>query len=476
MQNKILKISVILFLTCYYNIAFSQDNSVAPPIKTFATQPNQAGAANNTVNLFTGDVALPINLISIPGHNGLNMNVSIAYSSNVQNIVNTWNAEAPTGVIGLGWSMNTAKILRDNKQTGTNSDDEYYLTEGGNSSRLIRTSSGRDANGNYLIYETKNYAFWKIKYYSNEFSCYSCPERWEIIREDGTKYIYGDRNSNRNTIQWIVVWDNWIGNSSLTENQNQMANAWNLSEIINLWGEKITFEYEIAENYVGSISGKKQTEASYLRYITDPLGRKISFIYTDQSAYTYFEPHTEQPEPDAYQEFYEKKYLSSILVSRENNLGVLFSIIFQYGTSNFINTQNCDKLVLTGILQKNSNGNSLPPMLFDYYTSNNLKGFLKTVTYPTGGTVTYNYNAAGLSIGHSNRQLTINAPAGYAEPKTWIGEDYVVVAWRELGSGATHDNNSRNVKLYVYQWVGEWKEQFFADHWWNFFRRTSISC
>jgi len=63
-------------------------------------------------------------------------------------------------------------------------------------------------------------------------------------------------------------------------------------------------------------------------------------------------------------------------------------------------------------------------------------------------------------LGHSNREFTAVAPAGFAEPKVWIAEDYVVITWRQLGSGGTHDDGPREVKLYVYQWVSQWKEQF----------------
>src|SRR5258708_22508962 len=45
----------------------------------------------------------------------------------------------------------------------------------------------------------------------------------------------------------------------------------------------------------------------------------------------------------------------------------------------------------------------------------------------------------------------------------WFGPDYVVVAWRALGSGYTHLTGPATVKLYVYQWVGEWKGQFLRN-------------
>ena len=150
----------LLFLLVFMRTAVGQNQekpSAAPRVNTFATSADAAGAAANSVNLFTGDVALPFNLISLPGHNGLDVNVSISYSSNVQNQVNMWNLEAPAGILGLGWNIDIPKIIADHKQTGTREDDDYYLMEGGASNHLIRTTSGTDASGSFYLYEAKNY-------------------------------------------------------------------------------------------------------------------------------------------------------------------------------------------------------------------------------------------------------------------------------------------------------------------------------
>lgn len=440
----------------------AQDKSTAAPaIKTFALQGDIQGAASNSVNLFTGDVALPVNLISLPGHNGLDVSVSIAYSSNVQNSVATWNKESPTGILGLGWSMEIPRIVADNKQTGTREDDEYYLVENGSSNPLVRTTSGTDEIGSFYGYETKNYQFWKIRYYYDIAELYgstgygSGPNKWVITKEDGTAYVYGDKNSLRGTIQWGVRWENWIGNSAQTGGQSQLANMWNLSEIINVWNEKITFEYENVEQFVGSSAGKKHTEASYLRQVTDVLGRKVQFFYNEKEPQYYAEPHTERAEPDAYQEVYEKKYLDRIEVLRESGENFL-SVHFSYGSLNGGTSKA--KMLLTGIVQKNTAGSSLPGMQFTYHTSGAVAGYLSTIAYPTGGTISYTYTTK--TIGHSNRQFTAQAPAGYAEPRVWLAEDYAVVTWRALNSDGTHNLGPKDVKLYVYQWVGEWKEQF----------------
>lgn len=459
---------IFLFFFGFCTLANAQQEpTAAPPVKGFSLQPDINGAASSSVNLFTGDVALPLNLVSMPSGNGLDVNVTIAYTSNVQHIVDVWNREAPAGILGLGWSMDVPKIVADHKQTGARADDEYYLMEGGISLRLIRTKSGSDAGGSFFLYETKNYKFWKIKYYYDLFEVTgSLPgyglNKWEITKEDGNKYIYGDKNSGRNTLQYTVSWENWIGNSAETTGQNILTHAWNLSEIVNIRSQKITFEYENVEQFVGSSAGMKQTEASYLKSITDLYGRKVNFFYNEKDAQFFQEPHTERAEPDAYQEFYERKYLDHIDVLQETGIKKL-SVHFGYSAINA--GTSTAKMLLTSITEKNGAGSSLPPTQFEYYTSGDTKGFLKKITYPTKGTMTYQYTTQ--SIGHSDRTFTAVAPAatvsspnGFAEPKAWIGENYVVVAWRALGAGGSHENGDREVRLYVYEWTGEWKEQF----------------
>ena len=49
----------------------------APVVSGFAQNPDLLGALSNSVNLFTGQVNLPLNLISLRGRNNLNVNVSI---------------------------------------------------------------------------------------------------------------------------------------------------------------------------------------------------------------------------------------------------------------------------------------------------------------------------------------------------------------------------------------------------------------
>ena len=166
--------------------------SSALVFNNFDAGSNDLGVFQNSINLYTGEVALPMNIAALPAVRGLSANLSISYSSaNVGFYRDTWNLEAPTGASGLGWSLDYPKIIVDNKQTGTREDDEFYLVDGGSSVQLVRTG-GTSA---VKEYETLDRQFWKIKYHTGA-------EKWEIIKDDGSKLIYGDQNSSRSTVQW----------------------------------------------------------------------------------------------------------------------------------------------------------------------------------------------------------------------------------------------------------------------------------
>ncbi|MBL1215605.1 MAG: hypothetical protein HND52_19720 [Ignavibacteriae bacterium] len=417
-------------------------------INPFELDADNLGALQNSVNLFSGDVAVPMNLVSLPGRNGLGVNVSISYSSNVENIFDTWNLEAPTGILGLGWSFSFPQIIVDNKQTGAREDDEFYLSDGGANNKLIQIGS----TANSKTYKTKNYMPWKITYYE-------LTEIWEVIKEDGTTLVFGDNSSNRGTLQYIIKWGNWIGSSSLVTGQQQQVIAWNLSKMVNTWGDEVVYEYENVEQFVGNASAHgtlKHTEASYLKMITDAFGNEIEFIYGNKygvgnlhstpANVEFQEPHTELAnEPDAYQERYEKKYLDHIEV-RKNSTEKLYELQLEY---EFAGEGNLFKRYLSGIKKENKYGEVVPGVTFDYRTYSPNKGALEKINLASGGYIKYVYTLK--TIDNSERSFTISRPTGYNKPLVWLHQDYVVVSWR---------NTLDQVKLYVYEWDGEWIESY----------------
>jgi len=439
----------ILFLLCssllYNKSLIAQDEPTsAPKVSSFSLGSDKLGSIANSVNLFTGDLNLPMNLVSIPGGNGLGVDVSIQYSSaNIENIVGTWNLESPTGILGLGWSMPTSQIIVDNKQTGARDDDDFYLIDGGISTILI------------CVANSSGIKTYKTRTYSNSIITYNAAlERWDITKEDGTKVIYGDVNSGRSTVQWIVKWGNWIGSSNQGAGQQRQGLVWNVSEIQSIWGQKISYTYTNVEQTVGASGTLFHTEASYLIKINDAWNNEVELLYKNKMAVEYAEPHTESKEPDAYQERYERQYLDRIYV--KNNAILVYEVDLRYATHLF-GSGNLTKRLLTSVSKVSATGYQQPSFTFDYLISGAMKGALKFVSSGTDGSVNFEYHAAGITLNHSARELNITAPAGYAEPKVKIESDFAVVSWRQM-NGSAHDSNPRPVQIYAYSWVGKWKE------------------
>jgi YD repeat-containing protein len=336
------------------------------------------------------------------------------------------------------------RIVVDNGQTGTRHDDEFYLLENGSSNKLICSRHTPAVSA----YSTKNYNFWQIEFYPAQ-------EKWVIKREDGTRYVYGDKNSGRNTVQWMVKWGNWIGNSTQPANQQQTGYIWNLSEIENMWGDKMVFEYENTDEYVALdasaiTSEQRHTKSSYIKRVTDPFGQSVEFAYQDKLPGEYFDPHIEKTEPDAYQEKYESKYLSSILVKAR--LGTsLYAVDFQYTVTG---SGGLTKRYLTQVQKRFPNNETQPATQFDYFTTGESTGCLKRVVNSLGAHIDYFYET--VTIPNSNRQLALTTPIGYGQVRTFFSNNFTVVTWRKLGSGGTVDGSPQPVKIFAYYWDGRW--------------------
>ena len=117
----------------------SQNTFEVPSIQPFQLDPGGNGEVANSVNLFRGDLNLPLNLVTLPGRNGLNVAVSIMYRSDVKGSVNTWNRDAPTGVVGLGWSLPLDAIVAEVNGSGTRDDTDYYYVQGEGTNQLRRS-------------------------------------------------------------------------------------------------------------------------------------------------------------------------------------------------------------------------------------------------------------------------------------------------------------------------------------------------
>ncbi|QWP75389.1 RHS repeat-associated core domain-containing protein [Lysobacter sp. K5869] len=115
--------------------------SSVPSIRTFQMDASTVGVLKSSVNLFRGDVNHTQTLFSLPGrsdNDGLQIDLSIQYQSNVNRQAMGWNRDQPTGVLGLGWTLPLASIRMEDGNCPTPALRKYSIAVAGNSSAMVR--------------------------------------------------------------------------------------------------------------------------------------------------------------------------------------------------------------------------------------------------------------------------------------------------------------------------------------------------
>lgn len=531
-----------------------------PSIRTFQMDASSIGVLKSSVNLFRGDVNYTQRLFSMPGRvggDGLQVDLSIQYQSNVHRQAMTWNREQPTGVLGMGWQLPLSAISLDNGGSPTAGSSNYSITMAGVSSTLVRdpvtallfsmdaalasslvdgqpvpapvraqfvqrglplsldavvrgsatpwtlqddtleqefilqsTGGVLQACDGGASYQLENYKFWKVIHYPRY-------ERWAVTNESGQLLSFGGgvaqtaqhfNISSGNSIEWGVQWVDanglalWEGNSAVTAGQQQYARVWHLVRAYSRFGESIAYAYnefsrdgngllEQVEQQVG-VGGKPYTKACYLTSVTDVFGRVAHFDYqpklwdntTPESPREYADPHKAVPSllPNGFQDRYETLYLQDIRVTHSDG-SALFAVNFVYDPSpgqsgaeavaNVAGTSGdtCKRL-LTAFGLSNAAGGSLPGYAFEYMldaSQGSNPGAIHSITWPTGGSASYGYQAVDLPI--CERSLSLSAPAplpAQSMSRVWFGADYAVVMW--------NNTSSAQLSMQVMSWNGQW--------------------
>ncbi len=432
-----------------------------PTIRDFQIDPNGLGDIAESLNLFRGDINLPLPLTSIAGRNGLEASVTILYSSNVSKAVDIWNKEAPTGPLGLGWSMGIDFIALDNQDSIAPNNNQYYLISEGGTNRLHFVSDTPD----YMEFELEQYQFWQIRFYPSQ-------ERWVITKENGNRYIYGGSTGNmaKDPLQYGIKWGqkngNWKDGSSLTIGQANFTVAWNLASIETPFGDSIEYYYDNELNQIGGSSGLFYTVASRLKMLKAPFSRSLTFIYGDKTytnrikEYEFPNQYTGELDFRAFQDRLDTKYLDRIELRNASDAvsapeALLNTVKFKYDIINIAENHaghaNFYKRYLTDIVMLGPNGLELPNMSFIYYNTpeaissgKGQPGALKDIIYPQGGKVTYDFEHAVLP--GTSRTMGWN-PTGTM--RFWHGPDYTVCA--------SYDRINR-LEVKVLSWNGNWVE------------------
>lgn len=476
----VLVLGLFIFASHLKNYGQTNVDIGTPASSPFQLGSDISGSAQNSINEVTGKVAFSVPLSSIAS-GPVSYDLSLGY--NGQSAFKTGselNKYSPTSIIGVGWSLSVPKIVVDNKQTTTREDDVFYIIDGATNTKLICINK----TSTYWEFKTEKFSNWIIKYHhtisifeqdhvTGQFEVVSkSTDYWSITKEDGFIYYFGYSSYPYYTLptisslnkskEFISTWGNWIGDSN--KNPTGVSTVvWNISRIEDQWNNQINFKYDLVEGQQNmSQSFAKHTEASYLTEVISSKGSKIKLNYENKNPLgtfisEYYEPHKEKQEPDAYQERYEKKFLSQIEVFNTKNQLVL-SYDFAHDIESLTNSD--DKRYLTNITQTTHNqgqSNALPPQIFEYHYTGTFKGGLKKMTYPSGASVTYNYQNKLLFSNGVNRFVTAqNLPSGYVDFGVHVSDNYNLLVRKKTIPIST---DKYQFDFYRYLWNGkEWEE------------------
>ena len=423
-------------------MASTGQQAAAPGVR--ASQVFVGDEVANAVNMFRGEVNLPLNLVSLRGRNGLDVNVTAFCTSGVHRAAQRWNLTDPTGLLGLGWSLPFDRITVEYQDSGTDLDDVFYLVTGGAPRQLVRVGASDGAQ----LFQLRDYQFWDIRYRPGAER-----EYWQIVREDGATYTYG-----RGSVQWGVRWGNWVGPTTVADG-TRFPVAWNLHEVRSPAGDTMSFAYDTDEVAIGTSEGARYTRSCRPSRIVDVFGRTVDFSYLPKER---FEAPPPQVPPaggrNAFQYRSEDHYLDRIEI-RDRDGALMLTTRLDYELRNVSRLPRDDaytKRYLVGARQEVAGGASLPGAEFDYHGAGSaLPGALKSVLTPQGGSSQYTYEA--VTLPNTALRVPVTSPGPGWTPRVWQGPTYTVVTWENSGAG--------QVRTDVYSWNGSWSGQSDTRNW-----------
>lgn len=393
----------------------------------------------------SGQAAFALPLLSRAGIGGLDLTLGARYDGGTLVVATGWNQDAPTGVMGLGWTIGRDRIWLEAGQSALPGDARYFIELGGVRSQLACIDGG---TGGVSSWATAGYRFWQIRFDAGQ-------NLWTVIDEDGLTYRFGGAASGRSTVDWGVAWGGWSGATGATQGQRAVAVGWSLAEVQDLFGNRRTYSYNQVAAPVAA-TGLSYTQASYLASVTGVDGAVLTLTYAAKSAAEYQDPHADPAPPNGWQDRFETQYLASVALADASGAPVA-SVVFGYATD--LGSGGLTKRVLTSLTRLGSAGVPVePPTLFSYYGENGgdgvsattifagsaLYGAMKAMTLPAGGTIGYTYQAASLS--YAARSTAITSQSGWVSPVVYAGADEVLVTWL---AGTT-------VHIMSYVWEGRW--------------------
>lgn len=176
------------------------------------------------VSQFTGAATYSLPIWTPPGPAGLQPELTLSYNSQAAD--NVLAGQTQASWVGMGWSLETGYIERNQNGSSITNDDTYSISAGGVDSLLLPGSDG--------YYHTVDETFWRIKYDS-------LADTWTAWDKSGTKYIFGDTNGTR-----ALYPAQFYPDTSGCQNPYGAIIAtwrWSLHKIVNIYGRELKFNY-----------------------------------------------------------------------------------------------------------------------------------------------------------------------------------------------------------------------------------------
>lgn len=104
-------------------------NQLQASIPALTIMQFEPGDISSSVNLFRGNLAFPLKLLTLPGRGESSVNVTLLYQSQTDPFVDEWNHSAPTDVAGLGWSCEFSYQNKTYDTTSLEAPKEYVIPE-----------------------------------------------------------------------------------------------------------------------------------------------------------------------------------------------------------------------------------------------------------------------------------------------------------------------------------------------------------
>lgn len=428
---------------------------------------NEFMSPSGGVNAFTGDVALAQPIYALEGVNGMRVDLGLNYSGNVHLNVRADNGKAPTEWMGLGWRLGFGNIHCDHGNTGTLDDDRcVYVSPKGVAQDILKKG------GAYFLSKDP---FWKVV--PAVATDGSRILGWTLTDINGRRFRYGDFvdavTATPSATRYVFWWKeaaplavDYVGNG-YSGIPKLYPWQWDLAEEIDVDGNTIKYAYEQIRAKVkqGSwLSSIDYTQASYLSQITVPGAGKFLFIARAKSEDEYLDPHGLSPEPDAFMEFLETRYLESIQVQNPDGAEIR-KFKFEYVVENFQDdgAKGFSKRFLNKIVESGADAKKIGTTSFSYNNENSENpayplGVLKEIGMPLCGKITYDVER--VSVGASRKIYPSSVLGKFEENARAVGgqlksgEEFLVVI-----NGKESEDKSNEIFIFNND-DGVWKEYF----------------